>query len=454
MLSRSVDRKWRKGPRRAQRRIVPLGLWPTVAGAVALALGAWLSQVSLPEPWSGLAWPGSADAALAMVQTVASTAITVTALTFTLTIVVLQLASQQFSPRLLREFARDPVVMTVLAILVATFVLAVTVLRGMGGSDAVPRLGAGLVFLMGLTSVLAVLVFLSHLVSILRIDTMMRAVHKETANAIRTFYPAYGEGESQAPHELARHHSTGHLVLARESGFVRTILVESLVAAAQEADVFVNVLVRPGDHVVMGTPLAQVWSLTPMSPSSPEGLQTRVEDSVAIGYERTLEQDAAYGFRQLEDIAVKALSPGINDPVTAVHAIGHLGDLLVQLAGRRMGGTMHRDPAGADRALVPDRDLTYYLDLACGQVRRYGSGEPSVLTALLLMLRDVAASSRDDEQRRALSNAARLIVETADPSMLPEDRQVVEDAEQRLHLMLAGDMLAAYLDRAGETRSI
>ena len=181
-----------------------------------MVLGTWLNQVPLPEPWSGRAWPGSADAALAMVQTVASTAITVTALTFTLTIVVLQLASQQFSPRLLREFARDPVVMTVLAILVGTFVLAVTVLRGMGGSDAVPALGAGLVFLMGLTSVAAVLVFLSHLVSILRVDTMMKAVHKETAKAISIFYPAYGDGASQAPREEARRHHTGHLVLAHE----------------------------------------------------------------------------------------------------------------------------------------------------------------------------------------------------------------------------------------------
>ena len=103
-------------------------------------------------------------------------------------------------------------------------------------------------------------------------------------------------------------------------------------------------------------------------------------NKVELGYERTVEQDAAFGFRQLEDIAVKALSPGINDPVTAAHAIGYMADFLVQVLGCRLGPTVHEDSDGVDRAIVPDRDIAYYIDLCCGQVRRYGRQEPQCST--------------------------------------------------------------------------
>jgi uncharacterized membrane protein len=131
-----------------------------------------------------------------------------------------------------------------------------------------------------------------------------------------------------------------------------------------------------------------------------------------------------------------------------------MSDLLVALAGRRLGGTVPEGADGVGRVVVPDRDFPYYLELACGQIRRYGAAEPTALVALLRMLRDVALAARDDAQRAQLAEQAELIVSGACPSLSPHDLTPVKQMAERVHQALRGDAQAAYRDRAGETRSI
>jgi uncharacterized membrane protein len=171
--------------RRAQGWVAALWVWPTVFGALALLLGTVLMRVDVGGSWlASIAWPGDSDAASTMVQIVAGSVITVTSLTFSLTVVALQLASQQFSPRLLREFARDPFTKASLCVLVGTFVLSLTVLREIRADTPPPHLAVLAVFVMGLASLAAVLFFITHLIRILRIDTMMLMVHGQTTQAI------------------------------------------------------------------------------------------------------------------------------------------------------------------------------------------------------------------------------------------------------------------------------
>jgi uncharacterized membrane protein len=440
---------------RAQGWVAALWVWPTVSGAAALVLGTVLVRLDVTGTWfAGIAWPGDGDAASTLVQIVAGSVISVTTLTFSLTVVALQLASQQFSPRLLREFSRDPFTKASLCVLVATFVLAITVLRQMRADTPPPHVAVLAVFIMGLTSLAAVLFFITHLIRILRVESMMLTVHGEAVTAIEMFYPDYGDPRPRPPGPTTTPEGRGGVVRATRSGFVRLIDVEALVARARDQDAVVDVLARPGDHVMRGTPIAEVWSREGGLPEDMDGVETLVQEAIAMGYERTMEQDAAYGFRELEDIAVKALSPGINDPVTAAHAIGHMGDLLSRLVGCRLGPTVHEDENGVGRAIVRDRDLPYYLALSCGQIRRYGSAEPTVLVALLRMLRDVGASARDDEQREQIAREARLVVDAAAPSLLPAERRSVEEMEEQVRTSLYGDIVMAYRDRAGETRSI
>jgi uncharacterized membrane protein len=434
-----------------------LWFWPFVVAVVSLVVTILLLMVR-PDPglpWATWMWPSGVDAATTLLQAVASSIMTATTLIFSLTVVALQLASQQFSPRLLREFVRDRVTQVVLAILVSTFVVSVTGLRGMDSDRPLPVLVPALVLVMGIGSALALLFFVGHIVKSLRVDTMMVSVHGEAAKTTRQAYPEYGDQSNELDPGLPGPEG-GTLVASRRSGFVKAVRPEALVQAATEHRIFVRVGVRPGDQVTAGTPLASIWTDAggDVSGSVADRMSEVVAGAVEMGFERTLEQDAALGLRQLTDIAVKAISPAINDPITAAHAVGYCADLLVQLQGRRLGPQQHDDEHGEPRVVTPDRDHRYYLDLVCAPVRRFGCSEPLVLTALLRLLRDCAANARDDTQRGQIRDQVGLILESMDAHMLSYDADAVRDLAARVELALQGNADEAYRDRAGETRSV
>ncbi len=424
--------------------------WPSVAAVVGVALGSTLGSIqpAAGTAFAGFAWPGDRDSATAFLQVVAGSVITVTSLTFSLVVVTLQLASQQFSPRLLREFARDLATQLVLGILVTTFVAAITVLRGLNADDELPALGLGLVFLLSLLSVSALLGFLGHITRLVRVDTMMAAVHRETRRALETTYLPYGE-EQHRPDLPPEANTPDAAVLATKSGFVQRIDVARALSAAVRYDAVIVLGVRPGDEVAMGTPVAALV----VQPERRAELERALLACIEFGYERTLEQDVALGFRQLTDIAAKALSPGVNDPTTAAHALGHIGDLIIRLQQRRLGPVVHAGPDGEPRVHQPDRDLRYYLDQTITPVRLYGADDPAVLLAVLRMLRDVAVAARDDEQRAEVARQADLVVASIPHAALKPDAEMVRDGAARVRLALDGEVLRAYADRAGETRS-
>ncbi|WP_346619363.1 DUF2254 domain-containing protein [Blastococcus montanus] len=437
----------RRGQESAARSQAPLWLWPAVAAAVAAAAGWALGMVEPRGGFLAALWPADTSAAATLLQLVATAAVTITTLTFSITIVALQLASQQFSPRLLRDFVRDGVTKQVLSVLTATFVFAISGLRGVNSSQPVPTLVCLVAALLGVTSVGALLSFISHMVRMLRVDTMMTRVHDDARRAIETFYgPHTGHGQ-RSPDELDLDTVAGRLVTASRSGFVEVVDTDTLVDAARSHDAVVRVEVRPGDLVTVGTPVATVWS-------AGEEIDDAVRTAVVLNNERTIDQDAGFGFRQLEDIAVKAMSPSINDPVTAATAIGHMGDLLVRLTSRHLGPTLHDDEDGVGRAIVPDRDMRYYLDLSCGQVARFGGSEPTLVTALLRMLRDVGVACRDDEQRAEVARAAELVAGEHSPEWSPTDTVTVRLHRDQVTAALEGRLVDAFADRAGETRSM
>ncbi|MBT1676685.1 DUF2254 domain-containing protein [Curtobacterium aurantiacum] len=426
-----------------------LWFWPSVWAAAALVTT--LLLLAVPPTWTGWHWPGGQDSAAVLLQVVASSVMAAVTVTFSLTIVALQLSSQQFSPRLLREFARDRVTQVVLAILLSTFVSAVTCVLGIG-DRSLPALALALVFVLGIASAGALIAFVGHIVRSLRIDSLMRAVHVETAAMIASTYGSGRASGRERGHPEADPTVPGRApdcdVRAAHTGFVRRVHAEELARTAQREGLVVQLRVMPGDHVTVGSPIARVWGA-----DAPVVAPDAVQRAVEVGYERTMEQDIAYGFRQLTDIAVKAVSPAINDPVTAVHAIGYCADLLVRLERVVEGSRALGDRTEALRVVVLDRDLRYWLDLVCGPVRRYGSSEPIVLGGLLRMLRDCAAAQEHAEQGKELLRQADLVLEQASTDLATVDLDALVDLHGRVRAAAQGDLDAAYDDRAGETRS-
>ena len=198
-----------------------------------------------------------------------------------------------------------------------------------------------------------------------------------------------------------------------------------------------------GEHVVAGTTLAWIWRVSPDDPApDPRDLTRILEAGVRIGFERTLEQDAAFGIRQLVDVACKALSPAVNDPYTAVQAVDHLSVIFCALARRPLDTHVAGEGLGA--VIVPARRFGDYLAVMCGLIRRYGASEPTVAHALLRLLGSCAAVAGDDPERRAaIEEQARIIVSDAERQVAqPADLTLAHaEAESVLH-MVAGQSRA------------
>jgi uncharacterized membrane protein len=415
-------------------------LWvlPTMAVLLALALGSGLSAVEISDdsPLSSFVFQGTADDARSLLIAIASTMVTVIALVLGLTIVALQLASTQFSPRLLRNFLRDRVNQIVLSILVATFAYTSAGLYTVGVSNQqrvtdYPRVAVTGALVLLFVSLLLLVFFAHHLAHSIQIDSVMSLVERTTLDVVRKLPVS---DVSPAPVPIPPDWAVP--ISAERSGYVQAMHLEPLITAASTHDALVTVAPMIGEHVIAGSPLVWVWRPTAEHPRLREAdWMPTVHDSVRIGFERTMEQDAAFGVRQLADIASKALSPAINDPYTAAQALDHLAVILSELAARPLGNAHLVDDAGRVRVVVHGRDFGYFVDLACGQIRRFGKAEPRVVNALLRNLQDVGRFCTDDDNRSSVARQVELVLADAEAAVA-QPAELVPIREQARAVLL------------------
>ena len=391
-------------------------LWPIPAIGIALAaiIGVLLPRLDasidadLPPTVTAYLIGGGAAAARAVLEAVAGSLITVTSLTFSLTVVTLQLASSQFSPRLLRTFSSDRFVQGTLALFLGTFTYALTVLRTVrtpaDGQDLfVPQISVTLAFLLAVTSVFGLVIFLAHLAKEIRVETMLATVHQDAA---ATLQRALTEPDpDQAPTDLPEPPPHRVPLFAPSSGFLVWIDEPVLLAAARDADAVLIIDRQPGGSLVAGTPVGVCWPLHGhlFDTDTLQHLRDQTGSAIHTGPERTAVQDVGFGLRQLTDVTTKALSPGINDPTTAIHALGHSSALLGEMAGRDLGPLLLRDDDHMVRVILHRPSFADLLDLAIAQPRRYGAADPAVLTRLYWLLREIAWVTTVPDQHRVIT---------------------------------------------------
>ena len=376
-------------------------LWvlPGISAVLALVAGFILSRVPL-DPESPFAFRGTEDDARTLLSNVTSTVVTVIALVLGLTVVALQLSSTQFSPRLLRSFLRDRPTQVVLSTFVATFTYSAAGLYTVGLSaggrtEEFPRLAVSGAFVLLFASLAMVVYFADHLAHSIQIDAIGKLVELDTLAVVNGRLGNVEDVEFTPPEWAVP-------LLAPVSGYVQSAYPEQLLPLASQHRVHVRLGVWVGDHVVSGTVLAWMWTSARDEPApDPVIFQRAMMGAVQVGFERTAQQDAALGIRQLVDMACKALSPAVNDPYTAVQAIDHLSVIFCALAVRPLGDDVAADPAGRGVVIVPGRRFGDYLATMYGLLRRYGCGEPTVSLALLGLLQKCAAVLADDPVRWA-----------------------------------------------------
>lgn len=399
-----------------------LWLLPAVFVVASLALGTVLAHL---QPSAGTAlepfvFAGTAAGARDLLAALAGAMITVTGLTFSLTVVALQMAAGQYSPRVLRGFLADRGVQVVLGWLIGTFAYCVAVLRvireSTDGAEEVlsdVAVTAGVVLTLGALGMLVY--FLHHITRSLRVETILREIAEDTAAAVDAAFPEPLD-EADAMPSIPEAGTHGHRVRARRSGYLQAVERHGLIANARERDLVVRLRPAVGSHVTVGTTLGWVWTRdgTPLADADDTDLDRLVHDRVQLGPERTMRQDVAFGVRQLVDIAVKALSPGMNDPSTAVEALAQLSTVACRLATRRLGSVVAADDDGRIRLVLPRPDFPDYLHLLVDQTMRYGGAEPAVVLALLGALEDVAEHVEAHPERvQAIADQVERVLEVA-----------------------------------------
>lgn len=386
-----------------------LWLIPTVTVVLAVALAPLLALLEPLPAWlpAAVVFGGTPDGARAILAQLAGATITVVGLVFSLTVVALQMAASQFTPRLLRTFLRDRRVQIVLSGMIGSAVYAVGVLRlvrseGQGVEPFVPRLAVTVALVLSFLAVGLLLYFLHYVTQHLRVDVVMNEI---VAYTRRQLAAVPGDRET-IPDRVAPDPPPGAVpVWARLDGYLQLVDVERLAVAASQAGVRLRLRPTLGDWVTRGTTLAWAWGdEAEVGPGDRDELAALVHRHVHLGVDRTETTDLAFGLRQLQDVATRALSPGVNDPTTAAMAVTQMSAVLCRYAGHPLGDDVIDDEEddGEIRVAAPRPGFAALLELAVGGVRRYGASDPEVLAALLTLLIDLAEHVADTADRAAV----------------------------------------------------
>jgi uncharacterized membrane protein len=382
-------------------------LGSAVAAFVLVPLDRLVDE-SVAGDLSGILFAGGPDSARLVLSTIAASMLTFTGLVYSVTMLVLQLASAQLSPRVMRTFLRDRINQTVLGLFIATFVYALLILREVrspaNGTPFVPAISVTFAYLLLIASVGFFILYIHHMSQAIRASTVLHSVADETRDAITRLYPG-GIGAEPTPPAPARPGRAPDAVvtLDRPPGAITSVDEDELLGMARDLRVTIELPHMVGDFVPTGAPLLRIWR--ERGSDATDLPMQALAGTVRMGRERTMTQDTAFGFRQIVDIAERALSPAVNDPTTAVQALDELHDLLRRLAGREIPSPVRIADDGTALLFLPRPEWTDYVSLALDEIRQYGAGSIQIarrLRFLLLDLKDVAPPFRQAPLDRQL----------------------------------------------------
>lgn len=341
----------------------------------------------------------SAPAALSLCSAVASGMIALTGIVFSLTFLMVQFSASAYSPRLVIWVTRDPVIGHALGVFIATFLYALIVLCWVDreSSGKVPLISGCLVVGWLLVS-MAIFIALIQRMALLQISRMLIFTGDQGRKSIDELYPRTGltaeKTRVQDQNGLVPTQTVAH---TGRPGVVQRIQVQDLVELAREAGATIEVLVAIGDSIMETTPLLRVFG-------APSSLDERaLKRAIEIGAERTFEQDPKYAIRIVVDIAIRALSPAINDPTTAVQALDQIEDLLMRLGHRPLDVGAFQDRRGELRLTVPFPTWNDFLRLALDEIRYYGADSVQVMRRMKALIKNLS-QALPPERRPALQH--------------------------------------------------
>lgn len=349
-------------------------------------------------------FPPEPSTAQVVLGTIAGATMTVVSVVYSILLVALSLASVQFSTRILAGFVRDRVSQNTLGLFVGTFVYSLMVVRTVRTDPIfVPGFSILGALLLSLGSLAALVFFIHHIIRSIQANHLVDRIAGETEGVLdAVFVDRLGVGEEPAPPSGASPPPGAAPVFARRSGYIQLLDLDSLRRRVSDG-VELHLARGMGQFVAAGTPVA--WVLPPAAAT--DALAATVDRALDLGPHRTMQDDAEFGFRQIVDIALKAVSPAVNDPSTACTVVDHLGRLLVRVAGRPT--PPGRFTEGRGLLVVPGTSFVDLVELAVDQLRQYTRTDMAVTLRLLRMLADLALATPHRTGRAAILRQVELI---------------------------------------------
>ncbi len=408
---------------------------PALMAALAITLAfamLALDRTGKSGPVENLNWvyTGGPEGARTLLSAVAGSMITVAGTVFSITLVALQLASSQFGPRLLRNFMQDTGNQIVLGTFISTFIYCLLVLRSIRGEDYnvfVPQISVTVGIILVLTSIGVLIYFIHHASTSIQAENVIAEVGEELEKTIERLFPEkIGLGEENSKRFLkelpANFEQEAYIIPSLKSGYFQAIDGEMLIKIAQKKDLVLRVLYRPGKFVVQKSNLVMLWPKERVN----RHLIKQIRETLILGRQRTEHQDVEFPVNQLVEIAVRALSPGINDPFTAIRCIDQLSVALSHLAAKEFPSPYRYDNDNVLRLIVEPVTFTGIIDEAFNQIRQYGSTSVAVMIRLLEAITTIAERTGNKKYRCCLLHHANAIERASRQISEQLDRQDIE----------------------------
>ncbi|MGA7938227.1 MAG: DUF2254 domain-containing protein [Kovacikia sp.] len=408
---------------------------------VVLAIGLSLVTIGIDQRLEadiignlGWAYALGPNGSRAILSAIAGSMVTVATTAFSITIVALQLASSQFGPRLLRNFMQDTGNQIVLGTFISTFVYSLMVLRtinGVADNEFVPHIAVTCGIGLAISSIGVLIYFIHHSATSIQVDHVISKVGCELDEVIDRLFPKQvGRGASQQRAESLTSEISvdfdreATAIPATSSNYVQAIDTDQLMHIATETNILLQLQRRPGDFVIKGSPLVLAYP----AESGSKKLVKQINDAFVLGSQRTDQQDVEFSINQLVEIAVRALSPGINDPFTAIRCIDQLSAALCHLAQKEIPSAYRYDDQDKLRVIAAPVTFADVTDAAFNQIRQYGQTSVAVTMGLLEAIAVIAPFTHTKADRAALLRHATMIEHGSQEKITEElDRKDIKE---------------------------
>lgn len=434
---------------------VRTGYWfiPTllVTGAVCLFATVWMAESRINDfdqliPTWIQTTPSTARATLSAIL---GAIIAVTGTLFSVTVVVLSLTSQQFGPRLLRRFMYDVQTQITLGVFLATSVHCLLVLRVIIDSPTpAPSLSVATTIGFTILSMAALIAFIHHVAILIQAPNVVAAVAADLDQSIKSLFPdraqhSTKEREEQESVKIKKieedQGTVNHQIYAQRDGYVQALDLPGITAWAEEHSLVVRLRVRPGDFIATGNPIADLWSNNEQSSESKDdevGDSDSFNQKVIVGARRTPRQDVQCAIEELVEVAVRSLSPGINDPFTAINCIDRLGASISRFSSRDMPSRLH---FASDELRVVTRQYCFaeILDTAFNQIRQNSKDHVAVLIRLVEALSWITTQTSQRSRLQAIQRQCDMTARLAQTVRETFDRQDILDRSNALNTLIS-----------------